>query len=606
MTLPTYKIEVAFNAGVTTPAASRTWTDVTAYVLLDSGIDITYGRGDWRSTADPNTLRLTLNNSDGRFTAGRTGSPYYPNVRLGRPIRVTATVGGVSSVRFLGFVDEWPLDWPASVGTFATAQITASSRTAWLNEGTELQSIIQEEIPLDLPSAYYTLGELAGATKAADTSGNNRAMLAPNGSGITFGSAAGPTTDDLTAASFTGAGQFTLGSDSFTGGPGPLGSLFPYYAIEFFISTTATPGSLSAVANFVDSQISVDTSGRVVSGTITGPVINDGKVHHVALTTDISSVTRLYVDGVLAGTGTASGSLYVTSLTIGPVGFAATLAHVAIYFNTGLNNAARVAAHASAGLTGFAGETPAARITRYASYADIPATELSLDTGQVPGLTHLDTTGTTAVDMMRKIEATEEGILFDRADGLLGFHDRAHRYSASPSFVLDVTLGQVGAAPQSRLDRSILRNDVSAANSDGTLTAHVTNTSSIATYGPARESLDLATSNADEPFEHASWLVNQYNEPQPRIPQLTVNLNNFTDAQTQAILAAAVSTRFTVKGMPSQAATSSQDYYVEGYSESIGEARHSITFNISQAQPFDVFTIGDPVLGQYDAYPIAL
>jgi hypothetical protein len=58
--------------------------------------------------------------------------------------------------------------------------------------------------------------------------------------------------------------------------------------------------------------------------------------------------------------------------------------------------------------------------------------------------------------------------------------------------------------------------------------------------------------------------------------------------------------------MPSQAATSSQDYYVEGYSESIGEARHSITFNISQAQPFDVFTIGDPVLGQYDAYPIAL
>jgi hypothetical protein len=602
MTLPTYKIEIAFNAGVTTPAASRTWTDVTAYVLLDSGIDITYGRGDWRSEADPNTLRLTLNNSDGRFTAGRSASPYYPNVRLGRPIRVTATVGGVSSVRFLGFVDEWPLDWPAAVGTFATAQITASSRLAWLNEGTELRSIIEEEILLDAPVSYWTMGEAAGATSAGDSSGGGATLL-PYRSTVTFGSATGSGTDGLTAAVFNNAAlqtraQFTLGLD---------------LTYEAFVLLPASPPS-AQVTLFVgaDSQFYVDTSGALVGyargTTTTGPILADGLTHHVAFAWN-GATTAIYVDGASVATGGAVLGLTNTApITVGPYnsvpGYSVTIAHAAV-FDTALSSA-RIAAHAAAGLTGFAGETPAARITRYASYTDIPATELSLDTGQVPGLTHLDTTGTTAVDMMRKIEATEEGILFDRADGLLGFHDRAHRYSASPSFVLDVTLGQVGAAPQSRLDRAAIRNDVSATSTDGTLTAHIINSSSVTNYGPARESLELATSNADEVFEHASWLVNQYNEPQPRIPQLTVNLNNFTDTQTQAILAAAVSTRFTVKGMPSQAATSSQDYYVEGYSESIGEARHSITFNISQAQPFDVFTIGDPVLGQYDAYPIAL
>jgi hypothetical protein len=603
MTLPTYKIEIAFNAGVTTPAASRTWTDVTAYVLLDSGIDITYGRGDWRSEADPNTLRLTLNNSDGRFTAGRTGSPYYPNVRLGRPIRVTATVGGVSSVRFLGFVDEWPLDWPAAVGTFATAQITASSRIAWLNEGTELLSIIEEEILLDAPSAYYTLGEAAGATTAGDSSGLGSAPLKANGTGVVFGSAPGPSTDGLTAATFPASGAPLLsGTRSET--PASM-------TVECFFSVTGTPAAATPFVFAHQDWIELDTTGKLVvfvNGAFTyfgNKVVNDGNVHHVAIVHSGATTLTLYVDGVVDGSGSVPAIAADSTFNVGSRGsIAMSISHVAL-FNTALSGT-RIAAHAAAGLTGFAGETPAARITRYASYTDILAAELSLDTGQVPGLTHLDTTGTTAVDMMRKIEATEEGILFDRADGMLGFHDRAHRYSAAPSFVLDVNLGQVGAAPQSRLDRSVLRNDVSATSTDGTITAHVTNASSITNYGPARESLELATSNADEPFEHASWLVNQYNEPQPRIPQLTVNLNNLTDALTQSVLAAAVSTRFTVKGMPSQAATSSQDYYVEGYSESIGEARHSITFNISQAQPFDVFTIGDPVLGQYDAYPIAL
>lgn len=606
MTLPTYKFEIAFNAGVTTPSASRTWTDVTAYVLLDDGVDITYGRGDWRSEADANTLRLTLNNSDGRFTAGRAASPYYPNVKLGRPIRVTATVGGVSSVRFVGFIDEWPLEWPAAVTTFATAQITATSRSAWLSEGLELRSIVEEEILVDSPLEYYTLGESAGATRAGESSGNGVVPLSMTGSGaaIVFGTAIGPSTDGLTAALFPSSSNKILS--------GQRSASPSQFTIEAFFSTTsaAPAGTTGNIFSYGPAGIVMDELGRLLA-TASGAsflgsgALNDGLTHHAALSFD-GTTHRLYVDGSLIASNTITAPIWSNNLTtlIGASTFTETLAHVAIC-GTALS-ATRIAAHASAGLTGFTGETPAARITRYASYADIAATELSLDTGQVPALTHLDTTGSTALDMMRKIEATEEGILFDRADGLLGFHDRAHRYSAPSAFVLDVTQGQVSTGMEPRLDRTTVRNDVTATSTDGTVTAHVTNTSSISTYGPARESLELATSNADEPFEHASWLVNQYNDAQPRVPQLTVDVNNLTTALSQSVLAAGVSTQFTVTNLPTQAAVSSQDYIVEGYSESIGEARHSIAFNISQATPYDVWTVEDSTFGAYDSNPLAL
>jgi hypothetical protein len=45
--------------------------------------------------------------------------------------------------------------------------------------------------------------------------------------------------------------------------------------------------------------------------------------------------------------------------------------------------------------------------------------------------------------------------------------------------------------------------------------------------------------------------------------------------------------------------------FIEGYTETITSATHVITFNTSPATGYDVWTIEDPVFGQYDAYPIA-
>jgi hypothetical protein len=88
----TITVEVAFATQPLAP--TPTWTDITPYVIGREGITRTWGRTDEFSDVQPSTLTLTLNNTDGRFTRGLSSSPYYPNVRNGRRIRVSATRGG--------------------------------------------------------------------------------------------------------------------------------------------------------------------------------------------------------------------------------------------------------------------------------------------------------------------------------------------------------------------------------------------------------------------------------------------------------------------------------------------------------------------------------
>jgi hypothetical protein len=81
-------VEVAFNAGYRTAASARTWTDLTDYVEGQSKITIGYGRSDELGNADANRCNVSFDNRDGRFTLDNPASPYYPNVLIGRPLRV--------------------------------------------------------------------------------------------------------------------------------------------------------------------------------------------------------------------------------------------------------------------------------------------------------------------------------------------------------------------------------------------------------------------------------------------------------------------------------------------------------------------------------------
>lgn len=81
------RVDVAFeeDPDATPPA----WHDITDYVRLSSGVSITRGRQDPKAQPSTGTCSLVLDNSDGRFTSGKSGGPYGDWVIPGRKLRVT-------------------------------------------------------------------------------------------------------------------------------------------------------------------------------------------------------------------------------------------------------------------------------------------------------------------------------------------------------------------------------------------------------------------------------------------------------------------------------------------------------------------------------------
>src|ERR687888_157343 len=94
-------------------------------------------------TNSPVTLSLTLDNSDGRFTRLNPSSPYYPNVKHNRLIRVRAFWKPASSINLLskrqgtgGQADQDTAGWNVPSGLtyspVATAVAVAAGTTATL------------------------------------------------------------------------------------------------------------------------------------------------------------------------------------------------------------------------------------------------------------------------------------------------------------------------------------------------------------------------------------------------------------------------------------------------------------------------------------------
>lgn len=608
LSMPNVVVEVAFNAGWATPAALRTWTDVSDFVELGEpggGLTIIVGRGDEFAVADANKLTLTLDNRDGRFTPGRAASPYYPYVKLNRPIRVTATpVDGWASVRFLGFIDEWPTDWDGT-DAYAYATVTASSRLSRLGSQEQLPSIIEVTLLADVPVAYYTLGEPAGATQANDSSGSNANPLTLLGDPtlpVVFGNATGPGTDGLTAAQFAG-GQYLAGVGQ---------AVSTDFTLEAFFSCSAAPATTFVLAQSGVGILGIDSAGHafVQAGGLpfTAGTTNvcDGKVHHLALVKSGVGGT-IYLDGVNFGGIASSGSsgdmgvgVPLTNALVGAV------SHVALYASA--LTGAQVAAHYAAGSTGFAGETTSARLARYAALAGIPATEVVTETGQTT-MSHVDSTGKTPVDLMRVCEATEGGVLFDSPAGELTMQNRSHRYALTSSYTLTMTEGEVEQGYRPKLDRSTLLNDVTAKNVDGSVTAHAFDKPSKDDNGVASTSIETASQSVTEPANLAGWAVFQFKDPKERAPQLAVNATaQVGKSPTCAgVMATRVGDKTTVAARPAQASSASIDYFVEGWVEQYSPEQLMFTFNVSPSSPYDQALIfGDAVRGQLGVNPMPL
>lgn len=98
---PAYTLEVAFNTG------APSWTTIPNL----RSFAIKRGRNDELGAVQAGTLDVVVGNPTGALSPDNAAGPYYPNILPVNAIRLTATYGGTSYVRFRGFVQSWvPVD----------------------------------------------------------------------------------------------------------------------------------------------------------------------------------------------------------------------------------------------------------------------------------------------------------------------------------------------------------------------------------------------------------------------------------------------------------------------------------------------------------------
>lgn len=596
--MPDVVVEIAFDSGYSTPIASRTWTDVSDYLEASHRIDIGFGRGDEFATADANTLKIVLDNSDGRFTPEKTSGAYYPDVRVGRPIRVTSTrVGGSASTRFVGYVDGWVM---SSAGANPTVTVTATSQIARLGLASTFGGSLETSW-----ASLFSLFKLNEAAAPAVDSTTFFPNLNTVGGTVTWRTGVGPAGEG-TAVSLGANGSLS----SSVGGvsrqlPGSVVFEF-FFRVDgiddtdfllVYVGTPSTRPSVMVLRDVGDIRI----QGLIFGVACNATILLDSELHHVALSHDGATLS-LYVDGIVIDTAAASGTPEIaTFVDVSRTGTAGTIDLSYIGLSA---DVAGIAERAFIGTTPLIEGTASERLTSYADHVGVESTDFDTTTET---LTAYSIAGKTMLESMRAAELSDGGVLFDSAAGALTYNERASRYAATSAFTLDAATQQIEASVVPKLDRSGLVNEAVVTQTDveGVLARYL-DQDSIDDYGIARQAWEIQGAY-DACLQAAAWAVFIHGEPETRIPSLDVDLLPLSAALQDALLAATIGTRFTVTGLPAEFASSSLDFFVEGYTESIGPESYTFSLNVSKrdAAKWDVWTVEDSVLGQYDAYPIA-
>lgn len=618
------KVEIAFNAGYRTPAADRIWTDVTEWVEAQSNIAIAYGRADELATADAVRLSgLLLDNSDGRFTAGRTASPYYPDVKVGRPIRITATAGDYTSTRFTGYVDQWPTAWPGGTSGYATAAITASSRLSRLGLDTPRAHPLDDTVVTDMGADYYwPLTESSSAAEGAEyelrapalvttseivtrgvggdpADAETLADLRPGVklTGLVTGSAGGTIAVAPLPVPLSTDAEFTIGLAVTVLDPGPVfGSYLP-------LLTASSPSY---------GLVGIDLANGYYT---TNPATLAG-THYLALVFKRSAPTTIevktYLDGAQIDATSAFAGLvdHVDRISITAPVSIWDAREVVVGRLSAWSRAltpAELEQVSIAGRTAFAGDSTDNRLRRYAQWAHIPLDEVVWTPSPIK-MAAVPADGGQIVSLMRQVETTEAGVLHDDRQGRLVLQPRRARYGVGPTIVVDASEDLLGRDYAPKVDRQGLANIGRGTNADDTVDVTYTNEESRQEYGDATYTVETHALDPDEPLMLAAAQVNANAVPRPRAPSATLQvLDWIDDPQLIGLLELDIGSRIALRYLPDQAPETFVDYFVEGYTETLAPWSWSITANLSPGTPtVDVFVLDDPEHGVLDQNVLAL
>ena len=103
-------------------AGADTVVDLTDTV---TAVSVRRGRTRPLDRFEPGSCTITIRDTTGAWNPQNTSSPYYPNVQVRRPVRVTASLNGVGYALFTGLVQSYRYDYEKS-GKVATVTLEAA------------------------------------------------------------------------------------------------------------------------------------------------------------------------------------------------------------------------------------------------------------------------------------------------------------------------------------------------------------------------------------------------------------------------------------------------------------------------------------------------
>jgi hypothetical protein len=601
---------------------NATWTDVSAYVLYDPAILVTFGIQSEGNTADPATAALTFKNHDGRFTPRNTAGPYYPYLTRNTPLRIT--VGAV--VRYYGFIAEFPVRTDET-GTFSTVAGTAAGDLRRLARSRVLDSTLVSAVRALYNSTgnitgYWPVEDAVGSTSIASPTGQTPGtftgapvfeafdpgvMSKPIPSWLnaraTFYPAVPASSTEFTAGclvDFPAAGELTGGEELFrVGTSGTLASWRFLYS----------PGSGGGILLQVINSAGVEVYATVI---VTGV---DGRTVFLKLECAVSGANTNWAfsalgvgfnSGVLAGSVTAPTYAQIGAGTIGlPDGVG--IGHVIL----GKDDLVISISSFDDGLNAYAGETVNARMLRLASQGGVAMTVTS-------GLFSPAEMGAQSdgslIDALREAEKADVGgILRDSLNGPgLTYYTRTARYNdVMASIALDYAAGHLTPPLAPTDDDQQIRNDVTANRLNGSSARVVQTTGPLNTADyPAGVGVykfeDTYDTYRDDRLPHvAGWILGLGTVDETRWPQITVDLVKNPSLVTAWDLMRPGGT-VTVANLPAIYGTTAVPLQVIGWTELISPTHRTVTMNCVPGTPWQVVELDDTVFGKLDEMHLAL
>lgn len=609
----------------TKPLAAASWVAIEQYV---SGYKTSRGRDRDLDAYETGTATLKFENHDRRFDPNNSASPYFPNVRTLKRMRIRELWADTYYPIFDGFVEDWDFENGYPQANEAIVKLS-DAFIIFAALPLNFTSVWHHEVTQDAPVAFWRLGEQTGNV-AADSVGNNHGRYHGN---VERTSAVVPYESDGAAGFRDGNGRVELPPVYISG---------TAYTIECWVRVDgqdneyATAWSTKPDQNGVSNRLWIDgnkitltslwlnpgTGAASVANAFTGD-LEQGTEHHVVARFSSAgglASFSLYVDGEHIGTASTGGPAFTpgyVSITLGRSSgtivdeFLEPLS-VQSHFNGAVDDvtlydfalsAARITAHYDAGHAPWDGDTSGERLNRLLDLAGVPASWRDIDTGIATlGPQSL---GGTLLEHMKACEKAEQGQMFMTADNKVRFVNRYARITPpfSPAATYSTTGTGFALGPEIEEDRGydLIRNSIKGSREGGPEFT-VEDQDSQDDYG-LREDTDLTGlpfRNDNDVRGLMGLRLRLYKDETVRFHGLVLTGIGEESTYYPEMLGRDIGDLIEVEHK--QAGVSGSPYTGEQYIERVEHeasdgVKRQVTFATSPAPPRDFLILDDPVYG---------